>query len=131
MKNDSMYQERVMDHANNPRNNREMDNATVMSDARNVSCGDTLTMYLRLSENGETIEEASFQGEGCALSTASASLLTEHVVGKKVSEVRLVTPGDLYNLLGVSISPARTKCVLTSYNALERCMDALKVFNDK
>lgn len=113
-----LYAEHILDHASHPRNKREMVSYSAKIDATNPSCGDALTLYFKFSKEG-VIEDISFYGYGCALSQASASLLTEHIKGKTVDSLRLLTPGDIYSLLQIEITPARVKCALLCYSALE------------
>ncbi|MCB1953780.1 MAG: SUF system NifU family Fe-S cluster assembly protein, partial [Rhodocyclaceae bacterium] len=80
-----LYQEVIFDHNRQPRNFHEMPEADHHADGHNPLCGDQLTVYLRI--NNDVIEDVSFVGHGCAISTASASLMTEAVKGKTVAEV--------------------------------------------
>jgi len=95
-----LYQEIILDHNKKPRNCYVMDCATRSADGHNPLCGDIVKVYLRI-ENG-IIEEISFQGEGCAICTASTSLMTESVKGKSVAEVREIFEGFHDMLTGVA-----------------------------
>jgi len=88
------------------------------SSGKNANCGDNLIFSVRLDETGEVIEEVTFQGDGCAISLAGASLFTDKLKGMKLSEVKLMAPGIMYSLLGVPISHTRTRCALLPYEAL-------------
>ena len=81
---DALYQEVILDHYRRPRNFRVMDGATCTADGKNPNCGDALTVWLRL--DGDRVAEASFQGVGCAISRASASLMTQAITGKSRAE---------------------------------------------
>jgi nitrogen fixation NifU-like protein len=81
-----LYQEVILDHGKRPRNFRRLDSANREAKGHNPLCGDKITVYLRLSEQG-TVEEVSFEGRGCAISTASASLMTEMLKGKTREEI--------------------------------------------
>lgn len=92
----------------------------------NPSCGDTGDMYFLLE--GEIIKDIKLKKEGCAISQAGLVMLTEKVMGMEVSSLKSIVPGDIYNMLGVSISPSRAGCALLCYNALE---DFLKTLSEK
>ena len=116
-----IYQQNILDHYKNPRNKREISSADVIERGKNASCGDDLTLYLKF--DGEVLADISFTGEACAISTASASLLTEKIKGMKKEEIRQLTPADIYDMLGVPISAGRSRCALLAYEALERGFD--------
>lgn len=130
-----LYQEVIFDHNRNPRNFRIMENADRKVEGFNPLCGDRLTLYLKL--NGDVIEDASFQGSGCAISTASVSLMTEIIKGKtqaeaeqlfetfhkmttgKDEEIQLEAVGKLAVLVGVREYPARVKCATLAWHTLD------------
>ena len=130
-----LYQEVIFDHNRQPRNFHEMPEADHHADGHNPLCGDQLTVYLRI--NNDVIEDVSFVGHGCAISTASASLLTEAVKGKTVAEVEALfkdfhalltdTPperdfGKLAVLTGVREFPARVKCATLAWHTLHNAL---------
>lgn len=130
-----LYQEVIFDHNRNPRNFRVMDHANRIVEGFNPLCGDRLTLYLDIEDN--TIRDASFQGSGCAISTASVSLMTEIVKGKTESEaltlfdifhkittgsdedIKLEELGKLQVLAGVRQYPARVKCATLAWHTLD------------
>lgn len=134
-----LYHDLILDHNRTPRNYRALENANRRVDANNPLCGDRLTVSLRM--NGERIEDAAFQGSGCAISRASASLMTAAIKGKTRSEAeelfdrfhRLITGtldstdsqslGKLAAFGGVSEYPARIKCASLSWHALRAALD--------
>lgn len=116
-----LYHARLLDHAQNPRNKEACPDATRVVRAANPSCGDTLTLFLVLA--GGHIVRASFTGEGCAVSQAAASLLTEAIRGMEVCTAVAFTEHDLYELLGVEVGEARKQCALLAWGALK---DALR-----
>lgn len=118
---EEIYKQNILDHYKNPRNKGKLDSFDMKGSARNTSCGDTAEIFLKLKDG--IVSEASFEGDGCAISQAGASMLTEKLRGMKSEELKLLSPGDMYNMLGVKISPGRSGCALLSYQALE---DALK-----
>lgn len=131
-----LYQEVVMDHNRRPRNFRRLEDANRESEGFNPLCGDQITLYLKVGEGG-VIEDVGFQGRGCAISKASASMMTESVKGKTVAEARRLFEefrhmltrkpgedfdadllGDLELLEGVVEYPARIKCANLSWHTL-------------
>ena len=134
-----LYQEVVFDHNRNPRNFRVMPNASRTIEGFNPLCGDRITLYLRMNDG--LIEDVSFQGSGCAISTASASLMTEIVKGKTEQEaehlfevfhrittgkngeaVNLEDLGKLAVLAGVRAYPARVKCATLAWHSLQAAL---------
>jgi nitrogen fixation NifU-like protein len=130
-----LYQEVIFDHNRRPRNFHEMAEATHRADGHNPLCGDQLTVYVRV--NGDVVEDISFVGHGCAISTASASLMTEAVKGMPVDEVEklfsdmhaMLTEshpdrdlGKLEVLSGVREFPARVKCATLAWHTLHNAI---------
>jgi nitrogen fixation NifU-like protein len=107
-----MYRQQILDHYKNPRNKGEMDDPTFSHTGENPSCGDTITMNVKLDDDGETIEFVSFTGDGCAISQASASMLTSELQGKTLEELEAMDREDVTEMLGVDISPMRIKCAV-------------------
>jgi nitrogen fixation NifU-like protein len=129
-----LYQEVILDHNRRPRNFRSMDAASRTQEGYNPLCGDRLTLYVKL--DGDRIGDVSFQGTGCAISKASASLMTDAVKGKTVAEARaiferfheMVTSqpeaavremGKLAVLAGVREFPTRVKCASLAWHTLK------------
>ena len=129
-----LYQEVILDHNRRPRNFREMGEANRRQEGYNPLCGDRLTLYVKL--DGDRISDVSFQGTGCAISKASASLMTEALKGKTVDEARslfdrfheMVTSppetaaldlGKLSVLAGVREFPTRIKCASLAWHTLK------------
>ncbi|PIN73118.1 SUF system NifU family Fe-S cluster assembly protein [Candidatus Woesearchaeota archaeon CG10_big_fil_rev_8_21_14_0_10_45_16] len=107
---EEIYKENIIDHYKNPRNKREMTSADVVSKEHNPLCGDEVTMYFKV-DNG-TITEVSFTGEGCAISQAAVSLLTDLIKGKKIEEIKKLPAETVLELLGIQISHTRIRCAL-------------------
>ena len=112
------YREYILDHYRNPRNYGRLERPTVHSEDSNPLCGDQLGMDLLVE--GDHVTEVRFQGRGCAISQAAASMLSEMVEGKTVEEVAHLGKEDILEALGVPISPARMKCAFLSLRVLHR-----------
>ena len=135
----NLYQEVVIDHSKRPRNFRKMDDSTLHADGYNPLCGDKVSIFLKM--DGERVVDASFQGSGCAISTSSASLLTEALKGKTRAEVesiftevhKLVTEGSagadqaklgkLAVFSGVWKYPARVKCASLAWHTMKAALE--------
>lgn len=116
----SLYQDQILDHYRNPRNYGSIEHATHRADAKNPTCGDRLHMDI-VVQNG-TISDVRFTGSGCAISQASASLLSEHARGKSVDAALAMKPEAILGLLGVPLSPNRMKCGLLSLETLHKTL---------
>ncbi len=138
----------IMEHNRKPRNFRLLDGADRSAEGFNPFCGDTITIYLAL--DGDQVADVGFQGSGCAISRASASMLTESVKGKSLAEAEKIFDafhemltrapvdeaehehddddllGDLEMLSGVSAFPTRVKCATLSWNTLKAALQGDK-----
>lgn len=123
----SLYQDIILDHYRNPRNQGRLLRATHSSEARNPTCGDILQMDIIIKN--AMISDVKFSGSGCAISQSSASLLTEHVKKKSVREALALTPKDILGLIGVTLSPARLKCGTLSLSTLKKTLQTKNVKN--
>jgi len=137
---DDLYLEVILDHNKNPRNNHDLENHTHHAEGHNPLCGDRISMNILMDEG--VVKDISFKGSGCAISTASASILTETIKNKNQDEIRnlfkdfhnLVTNGkeiehDLGKLKifeGVKKYPARVKCATLSWHALMAALEGEK-----
>jgi nitrogen fixation NifU-like protein len=130
---DELYREIILDHYRNPRNKGDLDPADVKVNANNPLCGDEVTITARISDDGQTVAALHFSGRGCSISQASASMMTEQVVGQPVAEaLRTIGRfkemmladggpdglGDLEALQGVKQYPVRIKCAVLPWNSL-------------
>ena len=116
-----MYQENILDHYKNPRNAGKMKNADVHHHEKNPLCGDELDVYLAIGKNGK-ITDVRIQAHGCAISTASASMLAEKIKGKNIDEIKKLKKDDILELLGIPISAARLKCALLSVDTFKNAV---------
>jgi len=137
---DELYREVILDHYSRPRNRRRIESPDAEAEGYNPLCGDDVTVQLRLKDG--TISEAAFEGQGCSISQASASILTEQVQGLSPAEAQALAEdfrrlmqdgaevdrdlGDLEALTGVQKFPVRVKCATLAWNAL---LEALKQRN--
>ncbi len=117
------YREEILDHYKNPRNFGEIEDATHSAREANASCGDLMELQLKV-ENGKVVDVA-FKGMGCALSIAAASLLTEAIKGKSVSEARAVDKKMMNELLGIEVSATRSKCVFLPLRGLKKALSGV------
>ncbi|MFB6170267.1 MAG: Fe-S cluster assembly sulfur transfer protein SufU, partial [Haloarculaceae archaeon] len=105
-----MYRQQILDHYKNPRNYGELEEPTFTHVGENPMCGDEIRIDVKLADDGETIEYVSFTGDGCAISQASASMLTGELRGMTIDELEAMDRDDVIDMLGVDISPMRVKC---------------------
>jgi nitrogen fixation NifU-like protein len=137
---DDLYQEIILDHNRRPRNLRPMADATHKAEGHNPLCGDEVSVFVHV--DGDTVSDISFDGQGCAISKASASLMTARLKGKKLSEVRdvmrdvrnlltsidevepdLESLGDIAALAGVRKFAVRVKCATLAWHTLEAALE--------
>ncbi|MGH2544112.1 MAG: Fe-S cluster assembly sulfur transfer protein SufU [Ardenticatenaceae bacterium] len=112
-----LTREIILDYYRNPRNKGRLENATVSHEEKNPTCGDVIRMDLLIED--ERVRDVRFEGHGCSISQASASMLTEMVKGKSLEEVRAISKEDILDVLGVQLGPARIKCALLGLKALK------------
>lgn len=120
----NIYQEQILEHYHNPLNQEKIENPTHQSCGKNSSCGDSLCFDLKI-EN-DKIKEISFSGEGCAISQASASMLSEEVKNKNLDFVKKLTKEDIIKMLELELSPTRLKCALLSLETLQKTINEKK-----
>jgi len=117
----NMYMEHVLDHYKNPRNHGKIENPTVSSKGDNPLCGDEIEIFLKINSDGK-IEDIKFIGKGCAISQASASLLTQKLKGKNVGCIEEISRDEVVEMLGIELGPVRLKCALLALYALKNCL---------
>ncbi|MCX7996714.1 MAG: iron-sulfur cluster assembly scaffold protein [Patescibacteria group bacterium] len=114
----SIYQEIILDHYRNPRNQTPVENPTGTVTVDNPLCGDKITMSIR--EKDGVIEAISFTASGCAISIASASILSEYALGKSKETLRKLDKTSMIEMIGVELSMNRVKCALLPLEALSK-----------
>ncbi|MFW6017776.1 MAG: Fe-S cluster assembly sulfur transfer protein SufU [Halapricum sp.] len=120
-----MYRQQILDHYRNPRNYGEIEDPTYTHVGDNPTCGDTIEMDVVLDDDEETIEAVAFRGDGCAISQASASMLTEKLPGTSIKELQEMDRDDVIDMLGVEISPMRVKCAVLAEKVAQ---DGAKIY---
>lgn len=117
---DNIYRQQIIELYRNPENFGSLENATHSASLDNPVCGDEINVYLVVEEN--KVKDVKFKGNGCAISMASASLLTEKIKGMDVEDVKNLSKDDLLELLGIRLNPSRIKCVLLSLDAVKEAL---------
>jgi nitrogen fixation NifU-like protein len=120
---DDLYRDEILEHYRQPHNFGTLDAPDAVYEGHNPLCGDRITMMLHVDAEGN-VAEVAFSGRGCAISQASASLLTDEVKGRPVAEVEAMKNQDILDLLGIEISPARLKCALLSLDTMQHALEA-------
>jgi nitrogen fixation NifU-like protein len=116
---DNLYRDFILEHYREPHNQGTLDPADLAFFDSNPTCGDELSLTLRLEPAGDRIADVAFTGRGCAISQASASIMTDGVRGQTLAELRDMEPREVLAALGVPIGPARLKCALLGYKVLQ------------
>lgn len=115
---DDFYRENILDHYRHPRNAGKLEQPTHSHEEHNPLCGDVIRMDLHVNENN-IIDQVAFTGKGCAISQASASMLTEMIQGKSLEEAKQIGKEQILEALGIEIGPVRLKCALLSLKVLK------------
>ncbi|MCL4382954.1 MAG: iron-sulfur cluster assembly scaffold protein [Patescibacteria group bacterium] len=124
----NLYKDRILDHYRKPRNFGRIVKPDASYEQENSFCGDRIGMEIKLLTHNPkliTLGEIKFWGEGCAISQASASMLTEKVKGKSLGEIKKLGKEDILSMLGIELSPARLKCALLPLEVLQKLITLL------
>ena len=116
---DNLYRDFILEHYRAPHNRGVLEPHDLDFADSNPTCGDELSMTIRLDDAKQRVIDVAHDGRGCAISQASASILTDELRGMTVDELRGIDPKDVVEALGVPIGPARLKCALLSYKVLQ------------
>jgi nitrogen fixation NifU-like protein len=114
---EDLYREVILDHYQNPRNYGTLEPADISYEEDNPVCGDHIRLDLRLKDG--RVSEVRFSGHGCAISQASASMLTEAIQGKTLEELQAFGKDNVLDMLGIPLGPVRIKCALLSLKVLK------------
>lgn len=114
---ENLYREHILDHYGNPRNQGRLADADISCEWDNPVCGDVVRIDLRL-EDGR-VSDVRFEGQGCVISMASASMFTELIKGKTLEELRALTDEDVFEMLGIELGPSRSQCGLLPLQVLQ------------
>ncbi len=114
----SIYSEIILDYYRHPRNKGTLPHAQIQAKDSNPLCGDVIEMQLEVDDKN-TVKDVKFNGQGCAISQASASMLTELVQGKNIDEARKISKEDILSLIGGQLTAVRLKCALLSLKVLK------------
>jgi nitrogen fixation NifU-like protein len=120
---DSLYRDEILDHYFSSPHRGHIESPDSYAELDNPVCGDRIRFELRLQPNGR-IGQVRFDGHGCAISQAAASMLAEFLEGRSLDEARQFSAGDMIRLLGISLTPARLKCGLLGWHVLQRAVAA-------
>jgi nitrogen fixation NifU-like protein len=112
-----MYREIILDHAKNPHHAGVLEDADVDYEDHNPLCGDRLHLTMKVDENN-VVTGVAWDGEGCAISQATASMLGDEIIGKTLDEVKQLSKDDIFDLVGIPLSMNRVKCALLSLKVL-------------
>ena len=107
---DDLYRELILDHYQHPHNHGEIPGADISYEDSNPLCGDKIRIDIKLKNN--VVEDVKFSGKGCAISQASASMLTDELIGKSLDDVKKMDKQFILDLLGIPLGPTRIKCAL-------------------
>jgi nitrogen fixation NifU-like protein len=120
---DDFYRENILDHYKNPRNHGHIDHPSAVAEGVNPLCGDELAIELKVEDG--IVTDVRYNGRGCAISQAAASMLSDAVKGKPVAELSQIGKDDVLDELGIPLSPIRLKCALLSVGVLKVALNQL------
>lgn len=118
---DDIYRQYILEHYREPRNHGHLEHPDIHAADTNPLCGDRIELDLQV--DGDRVTDVRFSGRGCAISQATASMLTERIDGATLEELRTLKPADILEMLGVEIGPARQRCALLSLRVLHQGID--------
>ncbi|MBI4058453.1 iron-sulfur cluster assembly scaffold protein [Candidatus Gottesmanbacteria bacterium] len=121
----TLYREIILDHYKHPRNFGRLEKADAVASDQIVSCGDSITLYIRTEKSANSLEDVRFEGSGCAISIASASMLTEKSIGAPLFNLKRFGRDDILEMLGIELTPTRVKCALLSLEVLHKALSKL------
>jgi nitrogen fixation NifU-like protein len=123
---DQFYREVILDHYKNPRSYGLLAEPDASAEGQNPLCGDEVTVSVKFAADGETIEQVGFEGQGCAISQAATSMLTELVIGRTATEIAALPKEELLEEIGIPLTPIRLKCALLGLGVLKVALHRAK-----
>ena len=124
---DNLYRDFILEHYREPHNRGVLEPHDLHFADSNPTCGDEMSISLRLDDQKERVSDVAFDGRGCAISQASASILTDELRGLSLGQLRGIDPAEVVGNLGVPIGPARLKCALLVYKVLQGAVQGAAV----
>lgn len=121
MEKDTLYKQFIIDHYKNPKNFGSLNDATHQASRSNISCGDEMEVYLKVTDG--VVEDLKFEARGCAISIATMSMLSEKLIGMSIEQIEQYENSEVLHLVGMEESSGRVKCALLS---IESVREALK-----
>lgn len=118
MDSSKMYKEIILDHYKNPRNYGCIEDPTLVIEGNNPSCGDMIKIYINIKN--EKIQDLKYKSDGCAISTASMSMLSEDIIGKDIDHILNKSTDDIIDMLGIEVSPLRVKCAVLGNKIIKK-----------
>lgn len=119
-----MYQEELLEHFKKPRHNVLLEQPDFCVEEKNPSCGDEVTITGKIAD--DVLVDVGFQGRGCVISQATASMLAEQSIGKKEDELLALTSTDITNMIGITLGPVRLRCALLALHVLQQGIKQFK-----
>jgi nitrogen fixation NifU-like protein len=120
--NDELYRETILELYRNPKNKKILENFSLYQKQDNPLCGDEVELFLKFDDQKKLVD-IGFQGEGCAISQAGVSILTEHIKGKTKEEIQVITGEEVLNMLGLTnLNPTRMRCALLGLKTLQKAL---------
>ncbi|MFZ5376567.1 MAG: iron-sulfur cluster assembly scaffold protein [Patescibacteria group bacterium] len=120
----SLYQEAILEEANQPRNFGELPNAQISSTKGNISCGDKVTVQINLDQDNKTVSELKWQGEGCVITRAAMSVVSELVIGLDKESIAKLEKEQILAKLGLpAISPGRLRCLMLGLEVVKKALE--------
>jgi nitrogen fixation NifU-like protein len=109
---DDFYREEILEHYTHPRHYGTLENPDITHEENNPLCGDRIRFDIQLDGDGQTVKDVRFSSVGCAISKASASMISDLVIGRTLDEIKDLTKEDVLDELGIDLGPVRLKCAL-------------------
>jgi nitrogen fixation NifU-like protein len=126
---DNLYRENIIDHYQHPHNHGTLEQPDISFEDTNPLCGDKVRIDLKIKDG--IVEDVKFTGKGCAISQASASMLTDEIKGKSLDEIRRLDKQIVYDLLGIPLGPSRVKCAMLPLKVIKTGAYGIQTWPDE